>query len=225
MSDVSRHAGGSTQGVRYASALPWNAPNERERTRMNDARQAPTTLAPGPWVLASLILVAALSRLLPHPPNFSPVEAIALFGGAFFASRALALLVPLGAMLVADVALGLVHGSLYSGWIGSGGFWLVYLCIAASVVLGFGLRGRAGAGRVLGYGLAGSVLFFVVTNFGAWLASPAYAPTGAGLLQAYVAGIPFFQWTVLGTLAYAALLFGGFALLRARLPVLRAATV
>ena len=114
---------------------------------------------------------------------------------------------------------------LYAGWFGSAGFWLVYLCIAASVLLGFGLRGRAGAGRVLGYSLAGSVLFFVVTNFGAWLASPVYAPNVAGLLQAYVAGIPFFQWTVLGTIAYAALLFGGFALLRARLPVLRAQTV
>ena len=192
---------------------------------MNQHPDVPTSIAPGPWILASLILLAALSRVLPHPPNFSPVEAIALFGGAFFASRALALLVPLLAMLVADLALGLLHGGLYAGWFGSAGFWLVYLCIAASVVLGFGLRGRARAGRVLAYCLAGSVLFFVVTNFGAWLASPMYPRSGTGLLQAYVAGIPFFQWTRLGTLAYAALLFGGFALLRARLPVLRPSTV
>ena len=192
---------------------------------MNQHSKAPASVAPGPWVLAALILVAALSRLLPHPPNFSPVEAIALFGGAFFASRALAVLVPLLAMLVADLALGLLHGGLYAGWFGSAGFWLVYLCIAASVVLGFGLRGRARAGRVLAYCLAGSVLFFVVTNFGAWLASPMYPRSGTGLLQAYVAGIPVFQWTLLGTLAYAALLFGGFALLRARLPVLRPSTV
>jgi len=192
---------------------------------MNQPKNAATSVAPGPWVLASLILVAALSRLLPHPPNFSPVEAIALFGGAFFASRALALLVPLLAMLVADLALGLVHGGLFSGWIGSAGFWLVYLCIAATVVLGFNLRGRAGSARVLGYCLAGSVLFYVVTNFGAWLGSPIYPRNGAGLLQAYVAGIPFFKWTLLGTIAYAALLFGGFSLLRARLPVLRTQTV
>ena len=192
---------------------------------MNQHPNVPTSLAPGPWILGSLILLAALSRLLPHPPNFSPVEAIALFGGAFFASRALALLVPLVAMFASDLALGLLHGGLYAGWFGSAGFWLVYLCIAASVVLGFGLRGRAGAGRVLAYCLAGSVLFFLVTNFGAWLASPLYPRTGAGLMQAYVAGIPFFQWTVLGTIAYAALLFGGFGLLRARLPVLRAQTV
>ena len=192
---------------------------------MNQHPNTSDSIAPGPWILAALILLAALSRLLPHPPNFSPVEAVALFGGAFFASRALALLVPLLAMLVSDLVLGLLHGGLYAGWFGSAGFWLVYLCIAASVVLGFGLRGRAGAGRVLGYSLAGSVLFFLVTNFGAWLASPLYPSTGAGLMQAYVAGIPFFQWTVLGTIAYAALLFGGFGLLRARLPVLRARTV
>ena len=192
---------------------------------MNEHSKATVSVAPGPWVLATLILVAALSRLLPHPPNFSPVEAIALFGGAFFASRALALLVPLLAMLVADFALGLLHGGLYAGWFGSAGVCLVYLCIAASVVLGFGMRGRAGAGRVLGFCLAGSVLFFLVTNFGAWLASPVYPRSGAGLLQAYIAGVPFFQWTLLGTLAYAALLFGGFALLRTRLPVLRASTV
>lgn len=196
---------------------------------MNQPSNAPVPatdrIAPGPWVLAALILLAALSRLLPHPPNVSPVEAIALFGGAFFASRSLALLVPLAAMFASDVVLGLVNGGLYAGWFGSTGFWLVYACIAASVGLGFGLRGRARAGRVLGYCLAGSVLFFVVTNFGAWLADPVYPRSGAGLLQAYVAGIPFFRNTVLGTVAYAALLFGGFALLRARLPALRPLTV
>ena len=77
---------------------------------------------------------------------------------------------------------------------------------------------------MLGFCLAGSVLFFLVTNFGAWLASPVYPRSGAGLLQAYIAGVPFFQWTLLGTLAYAAILFGGFALLRRRLPVLAART-
>jgi len=65
----------------------------------------------------------------------------------------------------------------------------------------------------------------VVTNFAAWLGNPAYSQNAAGLAAAYVAGIPFFQWTVLGTLFYAALLFGGFELLRKRVPALRAQTV
>lgn len=180
---------------------------------------------PGPLLLAGLILVAALTRLLPHPPNFSPVEAIALFGGAYFASRLWALAVPLVAMFVSDFALGLVHGGVYFDYFASAGFWLVYACIVLSTVLGFGLRGKVGGTRVLGYSLLGSLLFFVVTNFGTWLGSPMYPQTGAGLAAAYAAGIPFFQWTVLGTLFYAAVLFGGFALLRARVPALRAQTV
>lgn len=183
-----------------------------------------TILAPGPLVLAAMILLAALSRLLPHPPNFSPVEAIALFGGAHFASRGWALLVPLAALLASDLVLAATIGSSYAGYVGSVSFWSVYACIALTTVLGFGLRGRVRGTRLLGYSLAGSVLFFLATNFGAWLGSPAYPQSAAGLGAAYVAGIPFFQWTVLGTLAYAAILFGGFALLRRRLPALRAQT-
>ena len=185
-----------------------------------------TAFAPGPLVLAALIFVAALSRLLPHPPNFSPVEAIALFGGAYFASRTWALAVPLLALLASDLVMGAVVGASYASYLGGISFWTVYACIALSTVLGFGLRGKVGGTRVLGYSLLGSVLFFVVTNFGAWLGSPMLYPrTGAGLAAAYSAGIPFFQWTLLGTLAYAAILFGGFALLRRHVPALRTQTV
>lgn len=188
-------------------------------------RPAPSVFAPGPLALSGLIVLAALSRLLPHPPNFSPVEAIALFGGAYFASRQWALVVPLLAMLLSDLALGAVHGASYATYFGGLSFWSVYACIALSTVMGFGLRGKVGGTRLLGYSLAGSVLFFLVTNFTAWVGSPAYPQTSAGLVASYVAGIPFFKWTVLGTLAYAALLFGGFALLRSRVPALRAQTV
>jgi len=188
-------------------------------------RPAHASFAPGPLVLAGLIVVAALTRLLPHPPNFSPVEAVALFGGAYFASRRWALVVPLVAMLLSDFALGLINGGLYLEYFTGAGFWLQYACIALLVVLGFELRGRVGGGRVLAWSLAGSALFFLVTNLGAWLGSPMYPQTLGGLGAAYVAGIPFFQWSVLGTLFYAALLFGGFALLRQRVPALRAQTV
>jgi hypothetical protein len=181
--------------------------------------------ASGPLTLAALILLAAFSRVLPHPPNFSPIEAVALFGGAHFASRRWALLVPLAAMFASDLALGMLNGGIYWDYFASAGYLLVYACIALSTLLGFGLRGKVDGTRVLGYSLAGSALFFAVTNFGAWLSDPLYPKTAAGLAAAYVAGIPFFQWTVLGTLCYAALLFGGFALLRNRVPALRARTV
>lgn len=191
------------------------------------SRPAHTGFAPGPWVLVTMIVAAAMTRLLPHPPNFSPVEAIALFGGAYFASRAWALAVPLAAMLLSDIALAAAMGGTYGfgNYFASTSFWLVYGCIAFLALLGCGLRGKVSGPRVLAYSLVGSLLFFLVTNIGAWLGSPMYPQNGAGLMAAYAAGIPFFQWTVLGTLCYAALLFGGFALLRQRMPALRAQTV
>lgn len=195
-------------------------------TSNTSAKSPSTALALGPLVLGLMIVLAALSRLLPHPPNFSPVEAVALFGGAWFASRRIALLVPLLAMLASDLALGWLNGGQYLDYFTSAGFWLVYAALLVCTVLGFGLRGRVGAPRVLGFALAGSLVFFVLTNFGAWLAditSPTsiYAPNLAGLMAAYVAGIPFFQNTLAGSLFYSAILFGGFALLQQRVPALR----
>jgi hypothetical protein len=188
--------------------------------------RAKALLAPGPLTLVAMILLAALSRLLPHPPNFSPVEAMALFGGAYFANRAWALLVPLAAMVLSDIALGLSMGGEYWSYVATSlSFWSVYLCIGLSTVLGFGLRGKVGGANVLGYSLVGSILFFVVTNGVTWFDSTMYPQTGSGLVAAYVAGIPFFQWTVMGTLFYSAMLFGGFALLRQQAPSLRAQTV
>ena len=182
------------------------------------------TFAAGPLVLVAFILVAALTRVLPHPPNFSPVVAIALFGGACFGSRQWAFIVPLAAMLVSDLVLASINGGLYASWFSGFGIWLGYGCVALVTALGLGLRGKVDGLRVLGYALGGSVLFFLVSNFGAWLADPMYPKTVGGLGMAYTAGIPFFQWTVLGTLFYSALLFGGFALLRRRLPALQART-
>jgi hypothetical protein len=188
------------------------------------SRAQSTPLISGPLLVGGMIFLAALSRLVPHPPNFSPVEAIALFGGAYFARRSAAIWLPLVAMFVSDLALGLVNGGIYADYFLSAGFALVYLCIALSAVLGFGLRGRASAPRVLGYSLLASALFFLVTNFGAWLGSSMYPQNAAGLLAAYVAGIPFFQNTVLGTLFYSTLLFGSFAWMRQRNPALLAQT-
>jgi hypothetical protein len=194
-------------------------------------------LAPGPLTLTILMVAAALTRLLPHPPNFSPIEAIALFGGAYFASRALAVAVPLVAIFISDLVLGPLQGGQllayfdrkeYLDYFLSPQSFAIYACIALSAVLGFGLRGKVNGGRVLGYSLAGSVLFFVMTNFAVWMtATPLDGNLActSGLLPCYVAAIPFFQWTALGTLFYAALLFGGFALLRRKLPALRAQTV
>lgn len=174
----------------------------------------------GPLALIGLIVAVALTRLLPHPPNFSPVEAMALFGGAYLAKRSWAVLVPLIALFISDLGLGLMMGGEYFQYFVSAGFMLVYLTIAVLSVFGFGLRGRVSVARVAGYGVAGSILFFLVTNFGVWFGSAFYPQTVGGLMAAYAAGIPFLQNGVLGTLFYSAVLFGTYELLKQRVPAL-----
>jgi hypothetical protein len=182
-------------------------------------------ISPRNWILAGMIACAVCVRLLIHfvpgllPCNFTPVEAIALFGGAYFVDRRLAFAVPLIAMLCADLVIAM---ALPREWIGD---WLgtlpaVYGCIALTVVGGISLSRRISAFRVTGYAFASAVMFFLVTNFATWLA--AHAGAGAACTQSlaacYVAGIPFFRGTLVGTLLWSAILFGGFELMRARWP-------
>ncbi len=162
------------------------------------------------WFALSLVLLAALSRLLPHLPNVAPITALALFGGAYFGRR-LAFFVPLAAMLASDLILGFSGVTLW-----------VYGSIAATVVIGFWLQGNRTAFRIMGASLAGSVLFFIVTNFGTWVTElDTYPHTLSGLAQCYVAAIPFFRNTVLGDLAYTAAIFGAFEAAVKLLPALR----
>ena len=166
-------------------------------------------LTPRTAVLAAMIVFAVAVRLLIYfvpgalPYNFTPVEAIALFGGAYFADRWLALIVPIGAMFIADAIIGL-HALVP----------VVYACIALTALLGSGLRGRIRALPVAGYAFASAVLFYLVTNFFVWLTSGMYPLSAAGLGACYAAGIPFFNGTLAGTLVWTALLFGGFEMLR-----------
>jgi hypothetical protein len=161
-------------------------------------------------VLLSAILVAAALRLLPHPPNFTPIGAMALFGGAYLGRRWLAFAAPIGALLLSDLVLGFYHGMV-----------TVYATVALIVLVGWVALSRVSPIRVGAAALASSILFFVVTNFGMWLFSGFYPLTAAGLTDCYVAAIPFFQNTVAGDLFYSGLLFGGFALLERAVPRLR----
>jgi hypothetical protein len=161
-------------------------------------------------VLLSAILVAATLRLVPHPPNFTPIGAMALFGGAYLGRRWLAFAAPIGALLLSDLVLGFYHGMV-----------TVYATVALIVLVGWVALSRVSPIRVGAAALASSILFFVVTNFGMWLFSGFYPLTAAGLTDCYVAAIPFFQNTVAGDLFYSGLLFGGFALLERAVPRLR----
>jgi hypothetical protein len=155
----------------------------------------------------ALIVAAALFRLVPHAWNVTPIAAMALFAGAHLQDRRLAFAIPLGAMLLSDLVLGL-HWTMV----------FVYAAFALTVLMGMGLRGRPAPLSVLGAALASSVAFFLITNFGAWLGHGMYPQTLEGLAAAYAAGVPFFRNTLTGDLAFTALLFGGFALAQRHLP-------
>jgi hypothetical protein len=161
--------------------------------------------------LISAILAAAALRLLPHPPNFTPIGAMALFSGAYLGTRgATALVAPLAALFLSDLVLGFYHGMA-----------TVYFSTAMVVLIGWLALQKKSPLRIAGAAVASSILFFVLTNFGMWLSSGFYPLTLAGLEACYVAAIPFFQNTVAGDLIFSAILFGGFALLERKVPALR----
>jgi len=169
--------------------------------------------------LILIILAAAATRLLPHPPNMTSITALALFGGAYFTRSWLAFFVPLAALALSDLVLGLYWS--WSMMAFQPHMWVQYLAFSLVVMIGLSLRGRTSAARVAAMTLASSVTFFVVTNFGEWVFQPWYPKTGEGLVAAYIAAIPFFRNSLIGDFAYVALLFGGMRVLESRFTMMR----
>lgn len=167
-------------------------------------------LTPRLAVLITMILAAAFSRLVPHPPNMASVTAVALFAGAYFSDRRLAFAVPLAALLLSDVVLGFYPEMV-----------VVYASFALIVCIGLWLQKRRSVVRIGGAAVAGSVLFFLLTNFGVWAFGSLYPRTLVGLVTCYTAAIPFFRNTLAGDLLYTLVLFGGFSLLERRFSALR----
>ncbi len=172
----------------------WDPGEARRPADLTDAEEAL-------MLVVLLILLAAASRLLPHPPNFAPVAAIGLFAGAMLDRRA-AWLVPLVALLLSDLIIGFYHpvGMLWN-----------YVAFAACLMIGSGLlaRGRS-LPRLAGATLSSAVVFFALSNFGMW-ASGYYPRTWAGLVECYVAALPFFRNTLVSDVVFVAALFGGHA--------------
>lgn len=154
------------------------------------------------FVSTIFILLAAATRLLPHPVNFTPILAVSLFAGAMLRNRTLAAVIPVGAMFVSDLFLGF-HDLMLP----------IYALMVAMVVAGRGLQDNRSAGRIVGFSLVGSVVFFTVTNFLVWLTSGMYALNFAGLIQCYVMAIPFFTNQIAGDLLFNGVLFGSMAYL------------
>jgi len=167
-------------------------------------------------VTACVLLRLALQDL----PNFAPVAAVALFAGYFFRSALLAVCVPLCAMTISDLMIGGYDPRMMV---------VVYAMLALPVAARGFLRRQLPMGDRLGQvwkpvaglltcGLAASLLFFFVTNFGCWLWMGAYERSLSGLVHCYAQALPFFRYTLAGDLTFAALLFGGYGLAASLVP-------
>ena len=153
-------------------------------------------------IAVCLIALAASLRILPHPANFAPVAAVAIFGGSILPRR-LAVAAPLVAMMVSDLVIGL-HSLIPLTW---GCYALIALASS------YWLR-QPRLGRGIAVTLSGSTLFFVVTNFGVWAWSGMYVHTWSGLVLCYNLAIPFFRNTLLSDMVYTAGLFTVYALVK-----------
>jgi len=148
-----------------------------------------------------MVFLAAVLRILPHPWNFTPVGAMAIFSGSLFRNRSAAFLLPLTALFAGDLFVGFHKLML-----------VVYGSFALSVVIG---RWLAQSRTVAGLGGAvflGAAQFFVLTNFAMWVFTDFYSKDAHGLAACYLAAIPLFWNTLAGDALYAGLLFGGYAL-------------
>ncbi len=144
-----------------------------------------------------LILAMAAARFLPHPPNFTPVMSVAIFASAVFLNRYVGIALAIGAMLLSDAVMGM-HSTLP----------FVYGAMVLAGVLGFLLREHRSPLRVLSVTVAGSVVFFLITNLGVFLMQDMYPRTWSGLGACYAMAIPFFKNSLAGDLAFAVILFG-----------------
>ncbi|MCC8186050.1 MAG: hypothetical protein LIP08_00675 [Bacteroides sp.] len=174
-------------------------------------------------LLVLLILLAAASRLLPHPANFAPIGAMALFGGTYFTRKRFALLLPMAAMWTSDLYINNVIYGEYSDsfvWLYPGAWW-TYGAMFMIAVAGMLIIRKLSAARLLAASLSASFLFFMISNLGVWVSSGMYPHTLAGLEACYMAAIPFFKNTLAGDLVYSSVLFGCFELSLRFCPALR----
>jgi len=147
-----------------------------------------------------LITLGIAARFLPHPANFAPIGAIAIFSGIYLPKK-LAIILPLAAMFFSDIFIGFyawpIMLSVYSGFI-------------IMAVIGLAVRKNKKLSTVLGGTILGSVIFYLVTNGAVWAFGSLYSHDLAGLLQSYIMAIPFFRNSLLGDLFYTGALVGAY---------------
>jgi hypothetical protein len=154
-------------------------------------------------VAVLLVVLAAASRVIPHPWNFTPMIAVALFAGARIDRSWLAAIAVIGCLALGDIALGAFP---------YGGMEWVYGSMLLVVATGRLLRTRTGMIATLVAALGAGFVFFVVTNFAVFMAGGLYPRTGAGLVECYTAALPFYRNQIVGDVVFTSALFGLYAL-------------
>ena len=156
-------------------------------------------------IVLAIIICAAFTRLVPHPPNFTPIIAMGLFGGACLKDTRIAIMFPLIAMLLSDLFLGF-HGTMV---------W-VYSSLMIITLMGTLFKDKIKLTSIVLGGVIGSLSFFFITNFGVWLSGTFYPKTLNGLFSCYIAGLPFLSNTLISSLFYVGIMFYGYKFLKNR---------
>ncbi len=157
-------------------------------------------------LLIPLLLIALgfIARLLPHPANFAPIGAIALFSGLYLPKR-WAIILPLAIMLISDIFVGFYAWQIMLA---------VYLSFVLAGLIGLLVRKHKKFSTILGGTLLSAILFFLITNTAVWLFGTMYIHNFSGLMQSYFMALPFFKNSLLGDLFYVGVMVGGYEVVR-----------
>ena len=171
------------------------------------------------YFVLGLILIAAFARIIPHYPNFTPLCAIALFGGKYFNNKYIAYLLPLLALWISDILINnFILNNYFDGFtLFYSGFYWQYGSFILITLIGRKTLKNISFLRLLGISISSSLLFFIISNFGVWISSSFYSKDFFGLIACYVAAIPFYYGTLSGTIFYSFFLFGSYEFLSRKL--------
>jgi hypothetical protein len=179
--------------------------------------------------LTAVIILAAMFRFIPGlPPNFKPISAMLIFGVIRYSNRSVSLTLPVLLVLATDVVQQILYhfGHTVKPGFYPGMEWVYGAYVVMALLASF-FRGTKSPGSIAGVTLVGAFIFFVLSNFGYWLVGDLdnlYPKTPAGLLECYVAAIPFFWKSFIGDAVFALVLFGGWQLAEMYVPALRPAS-
>jgi len=136
----------------------------------------------------SLILILAISRLIPHPPNFTPIIAVAIMSSCFFKNINLSIIILVISMLLSDLFIGFYYNIFF-----------VYFSLILITIIFFKINKKINYKTLLIFSFFGSLIFYIISNFGVWMLGNLYEKNVSGLINCYVLAIPFFKNTFLST--------------------------